>query len=112
MPERRLARNWQAQRALFRNQVTALFEHGRIQTTAARAEEVSAIAEKLITVAKTPTLAHRRKVASYVLKDDVTKKLFDQIAPQYTDRPGGYTRILKIGTRRGDAAPMVLLELV
>lgn len=112
MPERRLARSWEAQRALFRNQVTELFEHSRIQTTQARAEEVSSLAEKLITVAKDPTLAHRRQIAAYVLDKKVTKDLVETIAPRYKDRPGGYTRILKLGPRRGDSAPMVILELV
>jgi len=112
MPERRLARSWEAQRALMRSQVTELFRLGRIQTTHARAEEVSSLAEKLITVAKDPTLAHRRQVAAFVLDPKVTKELVETIAPRYRDRPGGYTRILKLGPRRGDAAPMVVLELV
>lgn len=112
MPERRLARSWQAQRALFRSQVTSFFDKERIITTQARAEEVSAIAEKLITLAKDPSLHNRRRVASYVMHADVTKKLFDTIAPKYQDRPGGYTRISKMGPRRGDAAPMVVLELL
>lgn len=112
MPERRLRRNWQAQRAMFRSQVTSFFKSGKIVTTAARAEEVSSIAEKLITTAKLDNLTNRRRVAAYLFDEDTVTKLFEGIAPKYRDRPGGYTRILKMGERRGDSAPMVILELV
>jgi large subunit ribosomal protein L17 len=112
LPQRRLRRSTGQQRALFRSQVTSLFEHGHMITTYARAKEVSAIAERLITLAKEPTLAHRRRVGAYLLKEDVTRKLFSEIAPKYVGRNGGYTRLLHVGTRRGDAAPLVRLELL
>lgn len=112
MPERKLARGQGARRALFRSLVTSLLEHEKIVTTHARGEEISAIAEKLITLAKEDNLNNRRQAFAYVLKPDVVRKLFDTLAPRYQDRPGGYTRSLKIGRRRGDAAPMVQLELL
>ncbi|MBI2842786.1 MAG: 50S ribosomal protein L17 [Armatimonadetes bacterium] len=97
--------------ALLRGLVRALLEHEKIETTEPRAKDVSSIAEKVITTAKEDTL-HARREARKVLNDEyLVKKLFDQIAPRFADRPGGYTRITKIGFRRGDAAPMVQLEL-
>jgi large subunit ribosomal protein L17 len=108
--------------ALRRNLVTELLRHGRIQTTEAKADAIRGQAEKLITLAKhglqdakeNPAKGvHARRVVAARLNDpDVVKKLFDEIAPQYQDRPGGYTRVLKMGIRKGDAAPIVLLELV
>lgn len=98
--------------AMLRAMVTFLFEKGKIETTVTRAKEVSAMAEKMITIAKTNSLHNKRLVMSFVTKEDVTKKLFDTIAPKYMDRNGGYTRITKIGPRRGDAAEMAIIELI
>lgn len=115
---RKLGRNTSARKALFRDLVTDLFIHERIQTTEAKAKEVRSIAEKLITLAKRGDLHARRQAASFVRREqagddqDALQKLFSELAQRYSERPGGYTRILKLGPRRGDAAPMVYLELV
>jgi large subunit ribosomal protein L17 len=98
--------------AMLRGLVTYLLENGRIETTVTRAKEVRSLAEKMITIAKEPTLAAKRRVLAFVTKEDVVKKLFDEIAPEYKDRNGGYTRIIRTGQRRGDAAEMCILELV
>jgi large subunit ribosomal protein L17 len=98
--------------AMLRGQTTYLVEHGRIETTVTRAKEVRSLAEKMITIAKEPTLANKRRVLAFVTKEDVVKKLFDEIAPEYAGRPGGYTRIIRTGPRRGDAAEMCIIELV
>lgn len=108
----KLGRTSAHRRALFRNIITSLFAHGRIETTEAKAREIKRIAESLITTAKRGDLHSRRLVSSYLMDEAVAKKLFDTIAPQYKDRAGGYTRIIKLGPRRGDAAPMVYIELV
>ncbi len=116
----KLGRDSSARKAMFRDLVTKLFIHERIETTESKAKEVRAIAEKMITLAKRGDLHARRQVAAYVRKQvadestgqDVIQKLFDDIAPRYEERQGGYTRILKLGPRRGDGAPMVYLELV
>lgn len=97
---------------MLRNLVTALFRDERINTTEARAREVRSIAEKLVTDAKQGDLAARRRALAYIYEEDVVRKLFDNIAPKYAGRQGGYTRIVKAGCRRGDAAGMVILELV
>jgi len=99
-------------KAMLRNLVTSLFRDERINTTEARAKEVMSIAERLVTTAKKNDLAARRQVLAYLYEEEVVRKLFDKIAPKYADRPGGYTRIVKLGHRRGDAAKMVVLELV
>lgn len=109
---RKLGRNASHRKALFRNMVTSLFEHERIQTTDAKAKEVRRVAEKLITLGKRGDLHARRQVLSYVRSKAVVAKLFDDLAPRYAQRPGGYTRIVKLGFRRGDAAPVSVLELV
>ena len=109
---RKLGRKTDARQAMLRAMVTFLLEKGRIETTVYRAKEVRAMAEKMITIAKEPTLANKRLVFAYVTKEDVSKKLFDEIAPKYADRKGGYTRIIKIGARRGDAAEMAIIELI
>lgn len=97
--------------ALLKGLVRALLERGEIRTTEARAKDVRSVAEKVITVAKTNDL-HSRRLARRLLNDeDLVKDLFDTIAPKFAERPGGYTRITKLGFRRGDAAPMVKLEL-
>ena len=95
-----------------RAMVTYLFENGKIETTVTRAKEVRAVAEKMITLGKTDTLHAKRQVFAYITKEDVAKKVFDEIAPRYEDRNGGYTRIIRTGARRGDAAEMAIIELV
>jgi len=112
MAYRKLGRDSSARKALFRSILTSFFAHERIETTEAKAKEVSGLADKMITLAKRGDLHARRQVLAYLLDEKVTAKLFDTIAPRYKDRQGGYARILKLGPRRGDAAPMVILELV
>ena len=112
MAYRKLGRNTGHRGALLRNIVTSLLKHERIETTEARAKELNAIAEKMITLGKQGDLAARRQAMAYLMDEDVVKKLFDEIAPKYADRQGGYSRIMKLGYRRGDAAQMVLVELV
>lgn len=120
MPYRKLGRTSAARKALFRSLVTDLVLYERIETTEAKAKELRSIADKLITLAKRGDLSARRQVASYVRREsledqegqDAIQKLFSEIGPRYADRNGGYTRILKVGPRRGDAAPMALIELV
>lgn len=109
---RKLGRDSSARKALFRSMLTSFFAHGRIETTEAKAKEVTKLVAKMITLAKRGDLHARRQVLSYLLDEEVTTKLFDEIAPKYKDRQGGYTRIMKLGPRRGDAAPMTILELV
>ncbi len=113
MPGRRkLGRPTAHRMAILRAMVTFLFENGKIKTTDKRALEVRSLAEKFITIAKQNDLHHKRRALSFITKKDVVKKLFDEIAPRYLDKNGGYTRITKIGPRRGDAAEMSILELV
>ena len=109
---RKLGRTTDHRRAMLRGLVTYLFENGKVETTVTRAKEVRAMAEKMITIAKEGSLHSRRQVLAYVTKEDVAKKLFDEIAPKYADRNGGYTQIIKIGPRRGDAAEMAIIKLV
>jgi large subunit ribosomal protein L17 len=109
---RKLGRTTDHRKAMLRAMVTFLLQNGKIETTVTRAKEVRAVAERIITTAKTNDLHSKRKVMAYVTKEDVTKKLFDEIAPRYSDRNGGYTRIYRIGPRRGDAAEMAIIELV
>jgi large subunit ribosomal protein L17 len=97
---------------MLRALVTFLLENGKIETTVTRAKEVRSMAEKLITVAKEDNLANKRLVMGFVTKEAVVHKLFSEIAPKYIDRKGGYTRISKLGPRRGDAAEMAIIELV
>jgi large subunit ribosomal protein L17 len=109
---RRLSRSTNHRKALFRNLATELFRHNQIKTTEAKAKAIQPIAEKLITLARRGDL-HARRLAARELHDPaVLQKLFDEIGPQMEDRTGGYTRIYKLGPRRGDAANMVLIELV
>lgn len=112
MGYRKLGRNTGHRKAMLRNLVTSLFQNERIETTEPRAKEVKSIAEKMVTLAKKDELAARRLALQYIYKEEVVRKLFSNIGPKYIDRPGGYTRIVKVGPRRGDAADMVLLELV
>ena len=109
---RKLGRTTDHRKAMLRGMVTYLLENGKVETTVTRAKEVRSMAEKMITTAKTNDLHSKRQVLAYVTKEDVVKKLFDEIAPKYADVNGGYTRIVKIGPRRGDAAEMAVIELV
>ena len=109
---RKLGRKSDCRTAMLRGMVTYLLENGSIETTLTRAKEVRAMAEKMITLGKTNTLASRRQAFGYITKKEVVWKLFDDIAPKYADRNGGYTRILKLGPRQGDNAEVVFLELV
>ena len=109
---RKLGRDTAHRLAMLRGLVTFFFENGKIETTATRAQEVRALAEKMITIAKEDTLANRRNVMAFITKESVTNKLFKEIAPKYADRNGGYTRITKLGPRRGDAAEMAIIELI
>lgn len=109
---RKLGRTTYHRRAMLRAMVTYLLENGQIETTVTRAKEVRAVAEKMITIGKNSDLHSKRQVFAYVTKEDVAKKVFDEISPKYADRNGGYTRIVKIGPRRGDAAEMAIIQLV
>ncbi len=109
---RKLGRPSDQRRAMLRAMVTYLLENGKIETTVTRAKEVGAMAEKMITIGKTQDLHSKRQVMAFVTKETVTKKLFDEKLCRYADRNGGYTRIIKIGPRRGDAAEMAIIELV
>ena len=112
MSYRKLGRNSGARKALFSSILTSFFRYGRIETTEAKAKELRKFADKLITLAKRGDLSARRQAIASLADEDVVRKLFDEIAGKYSDRQGGYTRILKLGNRRGDAAPMVIIELV
>ncbi len=109
---RKLGRATDVRKAMLRAMVTYLLENGKIKTTYKRAKEVSKETERIITIGKNNNLASKRRVLSYVTKEDITKKLFDEISPKYKETKGGYTSIVKIGPRRGDAAEMALLKLV
>ena len=109
---RKLGRPTDHRKAMLRNQVTSLFEKGRIETTVTRAKETQRMAEKMITLAKRGDLHARRQVLAYIYDEDVVTKLFEEISPNYSERNGGYTRVLKLGPRRGDGAEMAILELV
>ncbi|MBC8533348.1 50S ribosomal protein L17 [Yeguia hominis] len=109
---RKLGRDTAHRTAMLRAMVTFLLENGKIETTVTRAKEVRSLAEKMITIAKEDTLHNKRLVMAFVTKESVVVKLFKEIAPKYADRTGGYTRITKIGPRRGDAAEMAIIELV
>ena len=109
---RKLGRTSDQRRAMLRAMTTYLLENGQIKTTYSRAKEVAPIAEKMITLAKKNNLAAYRQALSFLTKEDVAKKLFDQIGPKYATRDGGYTRVVKIGPRRGDAAEMAIVQLV
>ena len=110
--QRKLGLPTDQRRALLRNQVTSFLEYGKINTTVTRAKETRSMAEKMITLGKKGTLAARRQALAYITKEDVVTKLFAEIAPKYAERNGGYTRIYKLGERRGDGAQMAILELV
>ena len=109
---RKLGRPTAHRRAMLRGMVTLLLENGQIETTLTRAKEVRSIAEKMITLGKKNTLASRRAALAYITKEDVVSKLFNEIAPTYANRQGGYTQIFKLGNRRGDAAEMAIVKLL
>jgi len=112
MGYRRLGVKSAHRKALLRNASTSLLKHGKIETTEPRAKEIASVTEKMITLGKQGDLAARRLALAYLLDEDVVSKLFNELAPKYAERQGGYTRIIRLGNRRGDAAEMALLELV
>jgi len=109
---RKLGRKTDHRKAMLRGMVTLLLDKGRIETTLYRAKELKRAADKMITVGKKNTLAAKRAAFAYITKEEVVKKLFDRIAPSFEERRGGYTRVLKLGPRRGDGAEMAIIELV
>ena len=109
---RKLGRTSAQRKAMLRQLSTDLLEHGKLETTFTRCKEVQPVVEKMITLGKKGGLANYRKALAFITKEDVAKKLFDQIAPGYKERNGGYTRVTRIGARRGDAAEMAVIELV
>ena len=109
---RKLGRPTDQRMAMLRAMTTYLLENGQIKTTISRAKEVAPLAEKMITLAKKNDLAAYRQALTFITKEDVAKKLFDQIGPKYATRDGGYTRVVRIGPRRGDAAEMAIVQLV
>ncbi|HHY39826.1 MAG TPA: 50S ribosomal protein L17 [Syntrophaceticus sp.] len=112
MMMRKLGLRSDQRRAMLRNMTTSLIKEERIETTLTRAKEVQRMADKMISLGKQGSLHARRQALAYLLDEAVVKKLFDEVAPRYQERPGGYTRILRTGYRRGDSAPMALIELV
>ena len=109
---RKLCKNTDQRMAMLRQQVTDFLDLGRMETTVTRAKEIAPLAEKMISLGKAKDLNAYRQALSFITREDVAKKVFDEIAPKYADRNGGYTRITRIGTRRGDAAEMAVIELV
>jgi large subunit ribosomal protein L17 len=109
---RKLGKTTDQRMAMLRQQVTDFLDNGRMETTVTRAKEIGPLAEKMITLGKNKSLATYRQANSFITREDVAKKLFDEIAPKYAERTGGYTRITRIGPRRGDAAEMAVIELV
>ena len=109
---RKLGKTTAQRKAMLRQLVTDLLENGKLETTFYRAKEVQPVVEKMITLGKKGDLAAYRKALSFITKEDVAKKLFDEIAPKYAERNGGYTRVTRTGARRGDAAEMAVIELV
>ena len=112
LKNRKLGRTSDQRKAMLRAMVTYLLENGQIKTTVTRAKEVDPVAEKMITLAKDNTLTSYRQALAFITKEDVANKLFKEIGPKYADRNGGYTRIVRIGPRRGDAAEMAIIQLV
>ena len=112
MAYRKFGRDSSARKAMLRDVVTALFDKERIETTEAKAKEVSGLADQMITLAKRGDLHARRQALAFMTDETVVRKLFETIAPKYKERKGGYTRVLKLGPRQGDAALMAILELV
>ena len=112
LKHRKLGRTSDQRRAMLRAMVTYLLENGQIKTTITRAKEVAPLAEKMITLAKQNDLAAYRQALGFITKEDVAKKLFEALGPKYAGRNGGYTRVVRIGPRRGDAAEMAIIQLV
>ena len=109
---RKLGKTTAQRMAMLRQQVTDLLDKGRMETTVTRAKEIAPMAEKMITLGKAKDLTSYRQALAFITREDVAKKVFDELAPKYADRNGGYTRITRIGTRRGDAAEVAVIELV
>ena len=109
---RKLGKTSAQRKAMLRQQVTDLLEYGKLETTFTRAKEVQPVVEKMITLGKKGGLANYRRALSFITKEDVAKTLFDNVASNYKERNGGYTRVTRIGPRRGDAAEMAVIELV
>ncbi len=109
---RKLGRTSEQRKAMLRQLTTDLLEHGKLETTFTRAKEVQPVVEKMITLGKKGGLANYRRALSYLTREDVANKLFKEIAPGYAERNGGYTRVTRVGIRRGDAAETALIELV
>ena len=109
---RKLGKTTDQRMAMLRQQVTDLLDNGRMETTITRAKEVAPLAEKMITLAKQNDLAAYRQALGFITKEDVAKKLFQELGPKYAGRNGGYTRVVRIGPRRGDAAEMAIIQLV
>lgn len=109
---KKLGRNSAHRKALFRNMVTSLMEHERIQTTDAKAKELRGVADRMITLGKRGDLHARRQAEAFIRDKTVTSKVFGELADRYRERPGGYTRVIKVGYRAGDAAPVSIVELV
>lgn len=109
---RKLGKTTDQRMAMLRQQVTDFLDKGRMETTVTRAKEIAPLAEKMITLAKDNTLASYRQALAFITKEDVANKLFKEIGPKYAERKGGYTRIVRIGPRRGDAAEMAIIQLV
>lgn len=112
LKNRKLGRTSDQRKAMLRAMVTYLLENGQIKTTITRAKEVAPVAEKMITLAKDNSLSSYRQALSFITKEDVANKLFKEIGPKYAERNGGYTRVVRIGPRRGDAAEMAIVQLV
>ena len=108
---RTLGRSATHRRAMFRNLVTSLIIHGRVVTTDAKAKEVRRYADRMITLGKKQTIAARRRARRFIQTDEALARLFSEVAPRFANRPGGYTRVIKAGRRRGDAAPQSIVEL-
>ena len=109
---RKLGKTTDQRRALLRQLVTDFLDKGKLETTYTRASEIAPLAEKMITLGKDNTLASRREALAFITREDVVTKVFKELAPKYASRNGGYTRVTRIGTRRGDAAEMGIIELV
>ena len=109
---RKLGKTTDQRKAMLRQQVTDFLANGRMETTVTRCKEIAPLAEKMITLGKAKDLASYRQALSFITREDVAKKVFDELAPKYADRNGGYTRITRIGARRGDAAEVAVIELV
>ena len=109
---RKLGKTTDQRMAMLRQQVTDLLDNGKMETTVTRAKEIKPLAEKMITLAKKNDLASYRQALGFITKEDVAKKLFQELGPKYAERNGGYTRITKLGPRRGDAAEMAIIDLI